>query len=51
VDLNRLHQFDKVEIVRIEHPDNSYKALDGMVDHIKSILDELIALSRFASLW
>lgn len=39
--LNRLHQFDKVEIVRIEHPDNSYKALDGMVEHIKSILDEL----------
>ncbi|MFT7352764.1 MAG: seryl-tRNA synthetase [Flavobacterium sp.] len=39
--LNRLHQFDKVEIVRIEHPDNSYKALDGMVDHVKSILDEL----------
>jgi seryl-tRNA synthetase len=32
---------DKVEIVRIEHPDNLYKALDGMVDHIKSILDEL----------
>lgn len=39
--LNRLHQFDKVEIVRVEHPDNSYKALDGMVDHIKEILDEL----------
>lgn len=39
--LNRLHQFDKVEIVRIEHPDNSYKALDGMVDHVKEILDEL----------
>ena len=39
--LNRLHQFDKVEIVRVEHPDNSYKALDGMVNHIKSILDEL----------
>lgn len=39
--LNRLHQFDKVEIVRIEHPDNSYQALDGMVDHIKKILDEL----------
>ncbi len=39
--LNRLHQFDKVEIVRIEHPDNSYKALDGMVDHVKGILDEL----------
>ena len=31
--LNRLHQFDKVEIVRIEHPDNSYAALDGMVEH------------------
>jgi len=39
--LNRLHQFDKVEIVRIEHPDNSYKALDGMVDHVKSILRDL----------
>ena len=33
--LNRLHQFDKVEIVRIEHPDNSHKALDGMVEHVK----------------
>ena len=39
--LNRLHQFDKVEIVRIENPNNSYKALDGMVDHIKGILKEL----------
>lgn len=39
--LNRLHQFDKVEIVRIEHPDNSYTALNGMVDHIKEILREL----------
>ncbi len=39
--LNRLHQFDKVEIVRIEHPDNSYKALDGMVEHIQGILKEL----------
>ncbi|MDC8005971.1 serine--tRNA ligase [Aureisphaera galaxeae] len=39
--LNRLHQFDKVEIVRIEHPDNSYAALDGMVDHVKEILKEL----------
>lgn len=39
--LNRLHQFDKVEIVRVEHPDNSYKALDGMVDHVKEILREL----------
>jgi len=39
--LNRLHQFDKVEIVRIEKPENSYAALDGMVEHIKEILNEL----------
>ena len=39
--LNRLHQFDKVEIVRIEHPDKSYEALDGMVEHVKGILNEL----------
>ena len=39
--LNRLHQFDKVEIVRVEHPDNSYAALDGMVKHVKNILREL----------
>lgn len=39
--LNRLHQFDKVEIVRIEHPSNSYNALDGMVNHVKEILQEL----------
>ncbi len=39
--LNRLHQFDKVEIVRIEHPDNSAKALDEMVDHVKGILEKL----------
>ena len=39
--LNRLHQFDKVEIVRIEHPATSYKALDGMVEHIQTILREL----------
>ena len=39
--LNRLHQFDKVELVRIEHPDNSYAALDGMVEHVKEILREL----------
>ncbi len=39
--LNRLHQFDKVEIVRVEHPKNSYTALDGMVEHIKNILREL----------
>lgn len=39
--LNRLHQFDKVEIVRVEHPKNSFIALDGMVEHIKNILREL----------
>ena len=39
--LNRLHQFDKVEIVRVEHPENSYQALNGMVEHIKDILREL----------
>lgn len=39
--LNRLHQFDKVEIVRVEHPDQSYRALDEMVEHIKKILNEL----------
>lgn len=39
--LNRLHQFDKVEIVRIEHPDTSYIALDGMVEHVKTLLQEL----------
>lgn len=39
--LNRLHQFDKVEILRVEHPDNSYSALDGMVEHVKDILREL----------
>ena len=39
--LNRLHQFDKVEIIRIEHPNRSYEALDEMVDHVKNILTEL----------
>lgn len=39
--LNRLHQFDKVEIVRVEHPHNSYGALDEMVEHVKNILREL----------
>lgn len=39
--LNRLHQFDKVEIVRLEKPEDSSKALDGMVDHVKNILKDL----------
>ena len=39
--LNRLHQFDKVEILRVEHPERSYEALDEMVEHVKTILNEL----------
>ena len=39
--LNRLHQFDKVEIVRLEHPDNSSQALIDMKEHVKEILGEL----------
>lgn len=39
--LNRLHQFDKVEIVRIEHPENSAKALDEMVEHVRGLLRKL----------
>ena len=39
--LNRLHQFDKVEILRIEDPNNSYNALEEMVEHVKSILNKL----------
>jgi len=39
--LNRLHQFDKVEILRIEHPNKSYQALEGMVEHVKGLLKDL----------
>lgn len=39
--LNRLHQFDKVEIVRVEKPEDSYKALDEMVAHVESIVKKL----------
>jgi seryl-tRNA synthetase len=39
--LNRLHQFDKVEIVRIEHPNNTAKALDDMIAHVSKLLDKL----------
>ena len=39
--LNRLHQFDKVEIVQLSLPENSYEALDGMVKHVESIINEL----------
>ncbi|MBW8362372.1 MAG: serine--tRNA ligase [Kaistella sp.] len=39
--LNRLHQFEKVEIVRLEKPENSYAALEEMVEHVKSLLTDL----------
>jgi seryl-tRNA synthetase len=39
--LNRLHQFDKVEIVQIQHPSKSYEALDVMVEHVKGLLEKL----------
>ncbi len=39
--LNRLHQFDKVEIVRIERPEDSYAALEEMKDHVQSLLEKL----------
>lgn len=39
--LNRLHQFDKVEIVRIEHPKNTTKALEEMMEHVKGLLEKL----------
>ncbi|MCI2107453.1 MAG: serine--tRNA ligase [Bacteroidales bacterium] len=39
--LNRLHQFDKVEIVRIEKPENSYAALDEMVAHVEKLVNSL----------
>ena len=39
--LNRLHQFDKVEIVQVAHPNKSYEALDGMVAHVESIVKSL----------
>ena len=39
--LNRLHQFDKVEIVRVERPEDSYKALDDMVAHVEGIVNKL----------
>ena len=48
--LNRLHQFDKVEIVQIEHPNHSYKALDAMVEHVAKILRELALPFRILKL-
>ncbi|WP_421918002.1 serine--tRNA ligase [Marinifilum sp.] len=39
--LNRLHQFDKVEIVQLQHPDKSYETLDEMVKHVEGIIQKL----------
>lgn len=39
--LNRLHQFDKVEIVRIDHPDHSYDSLREMVEYVESLVQSL----------
>lgn len=39
--LNRLHQFDKVELVQFTHPDKSYEALEGMVEHVEKLLQNL----------
>jgi seryl-tRNA synthetase len=39
--LNRLHQFDKVEIVQIAHPDHSYESLDAMVNHVENLVSKL----------
>lgn len=48
--LNRLHQFDKVEIVQAVHPDNSYDVLDGMVKHVEGLLEKLGLPFRVARL-
>ena len=48
--LNRLHQFDKVEIVQVQHPNKSYEALDEMVNHIKGLLEKLGLQYRIALL-
>ncbi len=39
--LNRVHQFDKVEVVQVAHPDNSYQVFDQMIQHVSQILDKL----------
>jgi seryl-tRNA synthetase len=48
--LNRLHQFDKVEIVQIAHPDHSYKSLDEMVAHVESLVKKLALPYRIMKL-
>jgi seryl-tRNA synthetase len=48
--LNRLHQFDKVEIVRLEHPDRSYEALDEMVIYVEGLVKKLGLPISYSSL-
>lgn len=48
--LNRLHQFDKVEIVQIQHPEKSYETLNEMVEHVKGLLSKLELPYRVAKL-
>ncbi|HLP13775.1 MAG TPA: serine--tRNA ligase [Flavobacteriales bacterium] len=48
--LNRLHQFDKVEIVQLQHPDKSYETLEQMVEHVKGLLQKLELPYRVALL-
>jgi seryl-tRNA synthetase len=48
--LNRLHQFDKVEIVQVAHPEKSYEVLDEMVEHVKGLLRKLELPFRVARL-
>lgn len=48
--LNRLHQFDKVEIIQVVHPDTSYDVLDNMVEHVKGLLRKLELPFRVARL-
>ncbi|KAB1063360.1 serine--tRNA ligase [Salibacter halophilus] len=48
--LNRLHQFDKVEIVQVTHPEKSYEALDEMVSYVRSIIEKLELPYRVARL-
>jgi seryl-tRNA synthetase len=48
--LNRLHQFDKVEVVQIQHPEKSYDALQKMIEHVKGILKKLGLHYRIALL-
>lgn len=50
--LNRLHQFDKVEVVQVRKPEESYAALEEMVEHVKSVLEKTrIAVQNPATLW